>query len=187
MYESDVAASIPAGNWYVHILSDSVALKTVKRHKDRYFRIICRKGGHTYPTPEGYFKIGQFAVGMFDDLQENPERNRDIDYRSHTKMVKSLGGSRRLLRQGPVSRSRKVKFAGIDTRTRGFSEQLKQIVKHTDGQYPLFFVDDIEEKTLTSYGTYTLNVFPCYIDKSVNVPISKGNISAITLSLKEDV
>jgi len=186
-YETDTAASIPVGNWYIHILSDSVALKLVKRHKDRYFRIICRKSGYTYPTPEGYFKIGQFSVGMFDDLQENPERNRDVTYQNHTKTVKSLGGSTRMLRQGPVSRNRRVLFSAISTNKRAFAEQLRRIVEHCDGRYPLFFVDDIEEYQLTSYGTYSLNVFPCYIDKDISMPQNPGNITNITLQLKEDI
>jgi hypothetical protein len=151
----------------------------------RYFRITCQPGAYSYPTPEGFFQIGQIFIGMFNQLQWNPEYPEDKSRTRNIEVVRTLGGNVKTKRLGRASLQRKLNFTAIDTNTRGFLAQLKSFYEHVRGKR-LVYIPDIEENEGTN-GHYTFNLIPCFVVGNMDVPSQKGNLSTVAITFEEDI
>lgn len=187
VYETDTTAVIPVSSLtrYLDIISNKIAFRLTTPQVYRYFRITCQTSSLSYPTPEGAFQIGQIFIGMFDQLQANPEydllstrqRNMDSD--------RNASGVLKTKRRGRASRKRDFNFVAIDMDNRGFSDQLKNLHEHVRGRR-IVYVEDIEEFT-HAQGTYTFNVMPCFMAGVMDLPYQKGKLTTVKVTLEEDI
>lgn len=176
---------IPSGSWTMQLLATKYALKFKNRRRNRYFRITCKKSGQTYPTPDGYFRIGKLGIGVFDQLEWNPEYNEETSLVGHVDVTRSAGGSIRTKRKGPVTRNKTLTFNAINARKGEFLDHLKQIFLNGGSVQPVFYVPDIEENVLSGYGTYTFNVNICVPNDKMKHPLKWGTLSDVQLTLME--
>lgn len=186
-YSSVYADAIPSADWTVQVLGTRIAIKLANRTRNRYFRIVFKNAGLSYPTPDGYFKLGQFAAGVFDELQWNPEYPEETNHTHHVKKMKSMGNSSRFKRLGPVTRSKNLQFNAIDNRDRGFAEQLIAIFRHAADDR-VFYIPNIYERILSGagvYGTYTFELMNCFLPDKLRHAIDWGTLSSLTFELTE--
>jgi len=188
--ENGAAPPLPttATTGTLDLLSKNIAVKFSSRYRDRYFRITMKKSTYEYPTPEGAFQIGRAAIGVFDQLQENPEYPEVTETIHKNKMIKLASNVNKQKRKDSPTTQKTLSFKSIDSyNQRGFLNQLQTIFDNVDGYKPVFYIPDIEEYVLTGTpaGTYTLNVFPFYYADKINYPEKWGNLSDVTLVLKE--
>ena len=187
VYKSDVdpTPEIPTGRWTMQLLATKYALKFKNRRRNRYFRITCKNNSQTYPTPDGHFRIGKLGIGVFDQLEWNPEYNEETNLVGHVAVKRSSGGSIRTKKLGPVTRNKTLTFNAINARKGEFLDQLKNIFLNGGSAQPVFFVPNIEENTLSGYGTYTFGVNVCVPNTKLKHPLKWGTLSDVQLTLKE--
>lgn len=188
--ENGAAPPLPttATTGTLDILSKNIAIRFNNRYRDRYFRITMKKSTYDYPTPEGKFQIGRVAIGVLDQLQENPEYPEITETSHKNNMIKLASNTYKQKRKATATTQKTLNFRSIDSyNQRGFLNQLKTIFGNVDGYKPVFYIPDIEEFTFsgTPTGTYTLNVWPFYFADKISYPEKWGNLSDVTIILKE--
>ena len=175
----------PTGKWIMQLLSTKIALKLKNRRRNRYFRITCKKSGQTYPTPDGYFRIGKLGIGVFDQMEWNPEYNEETAYRTHVKVKKSSGGSTKTKRLGPITKKKILSFNAIDAEKGEFLDHLKNVFLNAGSVYPIFYVPNIEENILSGWGTYTFDLSIYVLNQKMKHPLKWGTLSDVKLTLME--
>lgn len=177
--------TIPVGTWKMNLISTKIAMRFTTRRKNRYFRITCKKASQSYPTPDGFFKIGKLSIGIFNQLEWNPEYNEETIFNTHVKISKSIGGSIRTKRLGPVTKEKTLTFKAINARKGEFKDQLINLIHNSNKTVSLIYIPDIEENTYSNYGHYSFNIMNVLVPNKTKVPLKWGTLSDIQLKLTE--
>ncbi|HEC71997.1 MAG: hypothetical protein ACTSW7_01255 [Candidatus Thorarchaeota archaeon] len=186
-YQSYVTSppTFPTGKWTTQLLATKIAIKLKNRRRNRFFRITCKKSGLIYPTPDGYFRIGKLGIGVFNQMEWNPEYNEETAFIGHTVVKKSSGGSTKMKKLGPTTIRKSLSFNAINARDGEFLDELKNVFLNAGSVHPLFYVPNIEENILVGYGTYSFDLNLVVPDSKFKHPLKWGTLSDVKLTLKE--
>lgn len=165
------------------VLSDRIAIKLSTRRRNRYFRLTFKKTGINYPTPEGYFTLGKFYAGTFEQLAYNPEYPVKTQYMNNFEKV-SVNDVDKLFTRNKVTQNKTLLFKAVGMEDNQFGNKLLSIFKHVKNNNVLYYVEDISEFQGT-FGTYTFNVLCCYLDNKLSTSLNWGTLSDVIMVLKE--
>lgn len=186
-YESDVGPSIPTvlAPKLINILSDRIAVRLFERKQYQFFRLTFFNSGLSYPTPEGYFQLGSFCVGMFSEFMEYPQYPETVPRVRPVDQIRLASGAPRTLKRGARLRERTLNFDGVRNSNNGLKAQLELLHRDSQGRRPVYYVSQIDRHVLAGVGTYDFEVQPCTLSAPFKQSINGGWLTSVRLIMSD--
>lgn len=184
-YEANHAGELATETDYLDIYSDRIAVRYTSVKQARYFKLTF-VSPNIRCTPEDFFTLKQFAVGISDVYTHNPEYPEVLKRVQHVKQTNFSNGNRSVKTFGGLTLLRTLNFKAVSIRRGEFVDNLIQMFRRAEGVRPVFYIPDIAEKTGTGH-TYTFDLMCSILPPSITKTHQKGDLTDITLQLKEKI